>query len=138
MSAPANASSTILARNMSVSKLPGSQNMLTVSVKDKPTLYASYMPFLKNAGLFIILPPNTKTDIDFKIGGEIVLLLSLPDEPQKLPVAGKIVWITPEHAEGNMAPGFGVQFDDQEGIARNKIEGLLAGSDTSGRPTHTM
>jgi type IV pilus assembly protein PilZ len=54
-------------------------------------------------------------------------------------VAGKIIWITPVGAEGNRAAGIGVQFSDQDGgMARNKIEGYLAGALKSDRPTHTM
>ena len=67
------------------------------------------------------------------------MLLTLMEETEKIPVAGKIVWITPVGAQGNRAAGIGVQFSDQdEGAARNKIEGFLAGALESERPTHTM
>jgi type IV pilus assembly protein PilZ len=61
------------------------------------------------------------------------------DEAERLPVAGKIIWITPVGAEGNRAAGIGVQFSDQDGgAARNKIETYLAGALKSDRPTHTL
>ena len=61
------------------------------------------------------------------------------DEPEKIPVAGKIIWITPKGAQGARAAGIGVQFSDQDGgQVRNKIEGYLGGSLTSDRQTHTM
>jgi type IV pilus assembly protein PilZ len=67
------------------------------------------------------------------------MLLTLMDESERIPVAGKVVWITPLGAEGNRAAGIGVQFSDQEGgVARAKIEGFLAGALKSERPTHTM
>ncbi|ASL25925.1 pilus assembly protein PilZ [Azotobacter chroococcum] len=111
----------------------GSRNgILSLSIKDKSVLYASYMPFLKNGGLFI---PTNKS---YKLGDEIFLLLSLMDEPEKLPVAGKVVWITPPGAQGNRAAGVGVQFADGDNAARNKIETYLAGALKSDRPTHTM
>jgi type IV pilus assembly protein PilZ len=67
------------------------------------------------------------------------MLLTLMDEAERLPVAGKIIWITPVGAEGNRAAGIGVQFSDQDGgAARNKIEGYLAGALKSDRPTHTL
>ena len=67
------------------------------------------------------------------------MLLSLMEETERLPVAGKIIWITPVGAEGNRAAGIGVQFSDQDGgTARNKIETYLAGALGSGKPTHTM
>ena len=60
------------------------------------------------------------------------------DEPEKIPVAGKVVWITPQGAQGNRSAGIGVQFSDQDDTARRTIENHLAGSLQSDRPTHTM
>lgn len=109
------------------------QGILSLTIKDKNALYAAYMQFVKNGGLFI---PTSKS---YKLGDEVFMLLSLMDEPERLPVAGKIIWITPVGAEGNRAAGIGVQFSDQDnGVARNKIEGYLAGMLKSEKPTHTM
>lgn len=109
------------------------QGILSLTIKDKSALYAAYMPFVKGGGLFV---PTKK---NYNIGDEVFMLLSLMDEPEKIPVAGKIVWITPFGAQGNRAAGIGVQFSDQdEGAARNKIEGFLAGALDSDRPTHTL
>ena len=109
------------------------KGILSLSIKDKNALYAAYMPYLKNGGLFI---PTTKP---YSLGDEVFMLLSLMEEPERLPVAGKVIWITPVGAEGNRSPGIGVQFGDQdEGNARNKIEGYLAGALQAERPTHTM
>jgi type IV pilus assembly protein PilZ len=56
-----------------------------------------------------------------------------------LPIAGKVVWITPPGAEGNHAVGIGIQFGPQDkGAARRTIETLLAGLLGSDRPTLTM
>jgi type IV pilus assembly protein PilZ len=109
------------------------QGILSLTIKDKSALYAAYMPFIKGGGLFI---PTKKS---YQLGDEVFMLLSLMDETEKIPVAGKIVWVTPGGAQGNRAAGIGVQFSDQdEGIARNKIEGYLGGALQSDRPTHTM
>jgi len=66
------------------------------------------------------------------------LLLNLMDEPDKIPVAGKVIWVTPKGAQGNRAAGIGVQFNEEDETARNKIETYLAGSLSSDRPTHSM
>ena len=109
------------------------QGILSLTIKDKSALYAAYMPFIKGGGLFI---PTKKT---YHIGEEVFMLLTLMEETEKIPVAGKIIWITPVGAQGNRAAGIGVQFSDQDdGAARNKIEGFLAGTLESERPTHTM
>lgn len=109
------------------------QGILSLTIKDKSALYAAYMPFIKGGGLFI---PTKK---DYTLGDEVFMLLTLMDEPEKIPVAGKIIWITPLGAQGNRATGIGVQFSDQdEGAARNKIETYLAGALEADRPTHTM
>jgi type IV pilus assembly protein PilZ len=115
------------------SSIGGRQRILSFVIKDKNALYAAFMPFIKNGGLFI--PTNKR----YEIGDEIFLLLRLMDEPERLPVAGKVIWVTPAGAEGNKAVGVGIQFSDQDkGAARRKIEDYLAGMIGSDRPTHTM
>ncbi|MCU7892002.1 MAG: PilZ domain-containing protein [Candidatus Thiodiazotropha sp. (ex Ustalcina ferruginea)] len=109
------------------------QGILSLTIKDKNALYAAYMQFVEFAGLFI---PTTK---QYRLGDEVFMLLTLMDEAERLPVAGKIIWITPAGAEGNRAAGIGVQFSDQDGgAARNKIETYLAGALKLDRPTHTL
>jgi type IV pilus assembly protein PilZ len=109
------------------------QGILSLTIKDKSALYAAYMPYIKGGGLFI---PTRK---NYMLGDEVFMLLTLMDEPEKLPVAGKVVWITPVGAQGNRASGIGVQFSGQDdGVARNKIETYLAGALEADRPTHTM
>lgn len=106
--------------------------ILSLTIKDKSVLYAAYMPFVKQGGMFI---PTNKP---YQLGDEVFMLLSLMEEPEKIPVAGKVIWITPRGAQGNRAAGIGVQFSDQDNTARSKIETYLAGALKSDRPTHTM
>lgn len=106
--------------------------ILSLTIRDKAVLYAAYMPFVKNGGLFI---PTSKS---YNLGDEVFMLLSLMDEPEKIPVAGKVVWITPKGAQGNRAAGIGVQFSGEDDLASRKIETYLAGALESERPTHTM
>lgn len=111
----------------------GTRNgILSLTIKDKAVLYAAYMPFLQNGGLFI---PTNKP---YRIGDEVFMLLNLMDESEKIPVAGKVVWVTPKRAQGNRASGIGVQFNGQDDTATRKIETYLAGALDSERPTHTM
>jgi len=111
----------------------GARNgILSLTIKDKAVLYAAYMPFVKNGGMFI---PTGKS---YKLGDEVFMLLSLMEEVEKIPVAGKVIWVTPRGAQGNRAAGIGVQFTDQDNTAVNKIENYLAGSMNSDKPTHTM
>ena len=106
--------------------------ILSLAIKDKAVLYAAYMPFIRNGGLFI---PTKK---EYGLGDEVFMLLNLMDEAEKLPVAGKVVWVTPKGAGGTKAAGIGVQFNDQDDVARTKIETYLAGALQSDRHTHTM
>lgn len=110
----------------------GGAGILSLTIKDKAVLYAAYMPYVSNGGLFI---PTNKS---YNIGDEVFVLLNLMDEPEKIPVAGKVVWITPKGAQGNRSAGIGIQFTEQDTIAINKIETYLAGILESERPTHTM
>lgn len=109
------------------------QGILSLSIKEKNALYNAYMPFITNGGLFI------PTKREYTMGDEVFVLLSLMDEVDRIPIAGKIVWKTPAGSEGYRATGIGIQFSDQDnGTARNKIENYLAGALESDRATHTM
>jgi type IV pilus assembly protein PilZ len=108
------------------------QGILSLTIKDKAVLYAAYMPFLENGGLFV---PTTKP---YTIGDEVFMLLTLMDDPEKIPIAGRVVWVTPSGAQGNRQAGVGVQFSSQDASANAKIENHLGGALNSERPTHTM
>jgi len=113
---------------------PSRTTALSLNIKDLSILYAAYMPYVKGGGIFI---PTNRT---YKLGDEIFMLISLMTDPNKIPVAGTVVWITPAGAQGNKVQGVGVQFKDDEGgqQARSRIESLLAGHAKVSRPTHTM
>ena len=109
------------------------QGFLSLQLKDKAHLYAAYMPYLKSGGIFV--PTNTR----FSLGDEVFVMLTLPESSERLPVPGKVVWITPLGAQGNRAAGVGVQFaegGDGEAL-RGKIDALLAGVNAD-KPTQTM
>ena len=108
------------------------QGILSLTIKDKAVLYAAYMPFLDNGGIFV--PTNKR----YSIGDEVFMLLTLMDEPEKIPIAGRVVWITPAGAQGNRQAGVGVQFSEQDATANAKIEIHLGGALSSERQTHTM
>ena len=109
-------------------------SVLSLNINSKSALYAAYMPFLRNGGIFI---PTTRL---YNLSDEVFMLLSLMDDPAKLPIAGTVVWVTPAGAQNSKAQGIGVHFkSDESGIeARRKIEGLLDSVMQSTRPTHTM
>ncbi len=110
------------------------QGILSLVVKDKGALYSAYMPYIKQGGIFV---PTTRR---YFIGDEVFLLLTLPDSSERLPVAGKVCWVTPTGAQGNRVAGIGVQFaDTAEGEqVRGKIETTLAGTMNADQPTQTM
>ena len=68
------------------------QGILSLTIKDRAVLYAAYMPFVRNGGLFV--PTNKR----YELGEEVFILLALMDEPEKIPINGKVVWITPKGA----------------------------------------
>ena len=109
-------------------------DMLSVTIEDEAVLHAAYMPFVVNGGLFI---PTAER---YQLGDEVFVLLRLLDEPAGIPLAGKVVWITPEGARGGAAAGVGVQFNDADDLVRRRIEERLKGLGGAfdARPTYTM
>lgn len=112
----------------------GRAGMLSLTIKERAALYAAYMPHVKGGGLFI------PTNRPYQMGDQVYMLLTLMEDANKLPLSGRVVWITPAGAQGNRQQGIGVQFDDNEGaaVARSKIEGILGNAMKSTRHTHTM
>jgi type IV pilus assembly protein PilZ len=108
--------------------------VLSLNINSKSALYAAYMPFIKNGGLFI---PTAKP---YGLGDEVFMLLQLMDDPARLAVKGKVIWMTPANAQNNKTQGIGVQFAAEEGGqgVKVKIEQILANALGSSRPTHTL
>jgi type IV pilus assembly protein PilZ len=108
--------------------------VLSLAIKEKAALYAAYMPFLRNGGVFV---PTQKP---YKLGDEIYLILGLMDDPNKYPIAGTVGWITPPAANNNKAQGIGVHFPNDESGQRAKlrIEEILGAALRSSRATHTL
>ncbi len=107
--------------------------VLSLAIKEKAALYAAYMPYLKNGGIFV------PTNRPYKLGDEVYLILTIMDDPTKYPIAGRVVWISPAGGTAR-TPGIGVHFPgDESGIAaRRRIEEVLGAAIKSGRQTHTI
>src|SRR5512146_241639 len=88
--------------------VPSRPSVIQLVFREKGALYAAYMPMLSEGGLFV---PTTR---EYKLGEDIYLLLSLPDDTQRYPVAGKVAWITPANASGGRTQGVGVRFPTDE------------------------
>lgn len=109
-------------------------SVMSLSIRERSALYAAYMPFLQNGGVFV--PGNRNC----QLGEEVFLLLNLMQDEARYPVAGKVAWITPAGAANNHTQGIGVQFpaDDAGRRVRQRIEEILGTALGSSRPTHTM
>lgn len=108
--------------------------VMQLTFREKGALYAAYMPLLAEGGLFVPTPR------EYKLGEDIYLLLALPDDPQRYPVAGKVAWITPANASGGRTQGVGVRFpnDEKTRALKIKIEEILGTSISSAKPTQTL
>lgn len=109
-------------------------SVIQLVFREKGALYAAYMPVFSDGGLFV---PTTR---EYKVGEDIYLLLSLPEDPQRYPVAGKVGWITPANASGGRTQGVGVRFptDEKTRLLKLKIEELLGTAISSAKPTQTI
>ncbi len=108
-------------------------SVISISIKEKAALYAAYMSFLVGGGLFV---PTTRPA---NLGDDLYLILTLMDDPTKLAIPGKVVWVTPPGSTGRQQ-GVGIQFAKNEASeqARAKIENYIGSALKSSRPTHTL
>ncbi len=109
-------------------------SVLQLAIKEKAALYAAYIPLFKEGGIFV---PTNK---DYALGDDVYLLLTLPQDPQRYPIAGKVGWVTPPGASGNRTQGIGVRFpkDSKTGELRYKIEQILGTALQADRATQTI
>jgi type IV pilus assembly protein PilZ len=109
-------------------------SVIQLVFREKGALFAAYIPLFGEGGLFV---PSTR---EYRLGEDIYLLLSLPDDPQRFPVAGKVAWITPPNASGGRTQGVGVRFpnDDKSRQLKVRIEEVLGTSIQSSKPTQTL
>lgn len=119
---------------MSTSNTSPRPSVIQLAIKEKAALYAAYIPLFSEGGIFI---PTAR---EYKLGDDIYVLLSLPDDPQRYPVAGKVAWVTPAKAAGNRTQGVGIQFpkDEKSRLLKIKIEEILGAALGSDRPTQTI
>lgn len=109
-------------------------SVIQLSIKEKAALYAAYIPLFADGGIFI---PSSR---DYRLGDDVYVLLSLPDDPQRYPVAGKVAWITPAKAQAGRTQGVGIRFpaDEKSRQLKLKIEEILGASLGSERTTQTI
>lgn len=109
-------------------------SVIQLAIKEKAALYAAYIPIFEDGGIFV---PTTK---QHQLGDDLYILLTLPDDPQRYPIAGKVAWITPPRAANNRTQGVGVKFPADEKTVQLKlhIEQILGAHLASGRPTQTI
>ncbi|MEZ5644236.1 MAG: PilZ domain-containing protein [Burkholderiaceae bacterium] len=109
-------------------------SVIQLSIKEKAALYAAYIPLFSDGGIFI---PSSR---DYRLGDDVYVLLSLPDDPQRYPVAGKVAWVTPAKVQGGRTQGVGIRFpaDEKSRQLKLKIEEILGANLGSDRPTQTI
>ncbi len=122
--------------------MPVASKLLSIRVEDLTVLRSAYMPFLKNGGLFIPAgnpwqkePPAAQKPA---LGSSVFLILQLLDEPEKIAVTTKVVWITPASSRPGQCTGFGLHFDNHDSPAKSKIETLLAQCLDASKETQTL
>ncbi|MDA8108397.1 MAG: PilZ domain-containing protein [Betaproteobacteria bacterium] len=108
--------------------------VLSLNIREPAALHAAFIPQLRYGGIFI--PTNRQ----YRLGEDVFMLITLPEDPAKLAVMGKVVWLTPEGAQGKKVQGIGVQFGSDEAgqSVKRKIEAILAEVGQSDKPTHTL
>ena len=128
-SSPSSASAT-----PSAASTAARPSVVQLAIKEKAALYAAYIPLFKEGGVFI---PTAR---EYRLGADVYVLMTLPEDTQRYPIAGKVAWVTPARAAGNRTQGVGVRFpnDEKSRLLKLKIEEILGAHLSSERPTQTM
>lgn len=97
-------------------------------------MHAAYIPLFSEGGVFI---PTTR---EYKLGDDVYVLITLPNDHNRYPISGKVGWITPAKAAGGRSQGVGVRFpkDEKSRQLKLRIEEILGAALNSDRPTQTI
>ena len=109
-------------------------SVIQLAIKERAALHQAWIPLFATGGIFV---PTAR---DWRLGDDLYVLLSLPDDPQRYPIAGKVAWITPARAQGGRTQGVGIRFPDDEKSRqlRVKIEQLVGSQKGLDRSTQTI
>jgi type IV pilus assembly protein PilZ len=109
-------------------------SVIQLAIKEKAALYAAYISHFTEGGIFV---PSVKPHM---LGDDVYLLITLPDDPQRYPIAGKVAWITPANCAGGRTQGIGVRFpaDEKSKQLKMTIERSLGAHLGSSRSTQTI
>ncbi len=123
-----------MSTNPSTTGAAARPSVIQLSIKEKAALYAAYVPLFADGGIF---SPSSR---EYRLGDDVYVLLSLPDDPQRYPVAGKVAWVTPAKAQGGRTQGVGIRFpaDEKSKQLKLKIEEILGANVNSERQTQTL
>ena len=127
-------STTPSVSSLASSSIAARPSVIQLVIKEKAALYAAYIPLFKEGGVFI---PSAR---EYHLGASVYVLLTLPEDTQRYPVAGKVAWVTPAGASGNRSQGIGIRFPDDEKsqFLKLKIEEILGAHLSSERATQTI
>ncbi len=109
-------------------------SVMQLAIKEKAALYAAYIPMFASGGIFVPTPR------EYRLGDDVYVLLTLPEDTQRYPIAGKVAWVTPARAAGNRTQGIGIQFphDEKSSQLKAKIEQILGNALSWDKATQTV
>ncbi len=100
-------------------------------INDNKELHAHYMPFIQSGAIFV------PTTAEYELGDTAIAHVMLKQVGKKIPIHGKVAWITPTGQAGVKA-GIGIQFSGANaGKIKQFIEKML-GTLLNVAPTNTV
>jgi type IV pilus assembly protein PilZ len=109
-------------------------SVLHLAIQDRLALQAAYVPVFSDGGLFV------PTQRPYRLGEAVHLLVSLPDDPRRHALAGRVGWVNPPRTSAQRRPGIGVRFpaDDAARRLRHQIEEILGPAVRADRSCETL
>ncbi|MGC8503847.1 MAG: PilZ domain-containing protein [Acidithiobacillus sp.] len=105
---------------------------LSVVLRDLDAVQRYFMPRIKGGAVLVETPHH------FKIGADVLLMITLPDGQPRAPVMGKVVWVTPPDNREGHPPGIGVQFTNDRSGVLIRIQNLLLNAPAAPREVLTF
>ena len=107
-------------------------NPIQLIINNKQELHAHYMPFIESGAIFV---PTTD---DYALGDIAAVHVLLKEVGKKIPIQGKVAWITPSTGQQGIQAGIGIQFSGANAVKIKQFIEKMLGSLLNVQPEKTM
>ncbi len=93
---------------------------LSVVLRDAESVQRYFLPQVRGGGI-LVETPNL-----LPMGADVLLMITLPDNGQRTPLQGKVIWIMPKDNRDGHPPSMGIRFTNDRSGVLTRIQSIIS------------